>query len=155
MSRLIPLLFLLLFSTTAAAGDIPPASDLAATADEAHTDGKTVVIFFYQEECQYCETVREQFLRPILNNDDYIRRITLRQVNTRSEASLRDFRGEATTHSRFAARRDKKLTPTIAIYGPDGSRLVEPLVGLKGGTAYYGHNLDEAIEQAEQKLAQK
>ncbi|MFP4561375.1 MAG: thioredoxin family protein [Thiohalorhabdus sp.] len=155
MTRLISILALLLFGGPASAGEIPAAQDLAATAKEAGSQDRPVLVFFYQDECPYCEEVRENHLGPIMKNDSYTSRIALREVNTRERSRLRDFRGEETSHRSFSEREDTPLTPTVAFYGPDGRQLTDPLVGLKGGSEYYGHYLDEAIDEAEEALAEE
>ncbi|SCX77384.1 thioredoxin family protein [Thiohalorhabdus denitrificans] len=155
MTRLIPLLGLLLLGGPAYAGEIPAARDLAATAQEAGSQDRPVLVFFYQDECPYCEAVRENYLGPIMKNDSYTSRIALREVNTRDHSRLKDFHGEETSHRGFAEREDAPLTPTVAFYGPEGRQLTDPLVGLKGGTEYYGHYLDEAIDEAERALAEE
>jgi len=148
------LLFLLLTLFTVAAAaeaekQLTYAEDLAAAGETARAQGKPVVVFFFQEQCHYCETVRHQFLLPINGNEDYQDRIILRQINTRARTPIRDFKGEKVASAQFARREDKRFTPTIAFYGPDGKQLAKPLIGLKGGRDYYGHYLDKGIEKAE------
>jgi len=153
MKRLLFLLLLAWFSLPAAGEDeLTQAKNLAAAGEKAGAQGKPVVVFFFQEQCHYCETVRHQFLLPISRNKDYQDRIILRQLNTRAGTPIRDFQGEKMASAQFARREDKRFTPTIAFYGPDGKQLADPIVGLKGGRDYYGHYLDQGIEKAEAAL---
>lgn len=153
MKRLLFLLLLTWFSLPAAAEEqLTQAKNLAAAGEKARAQGRPVVVFFFQEQCHYCETVRHQFLLPINGNKDYQDRIILRQLNTRAETPIRDFQGEKVASAQFARREDKRFTPTIAFYGPNGEQLAKPLVGLKGGRDYYGHYLDKGIEKAEAAL---
>ncbi|HKJ86954.1 MAG TPA: thioredoxin fold domain-containing protein [Gammaproteobacteria bacterium] len=153
MKRIICLFFLLLVGGPAAAAGIPSATNLAATGSKARSQGKAVLVFYYQEQCHFCDTARKGFLRPMLHSDSYTSRIIMRQVNIEADTPLTDFKGHETTHSQFAARLGTRVTPIVALYGPDGHRLGKPLVGLKGGTAYYGHYLDGAIDEAVQTLS--
>jgi thioredoxin-related protein len=155
MKRLLFLLLLALSTLPAAAeNQLTQAKNLAAAAKDGRAQGKPVVVFFYQEQCHYCETVRHQFLRPISRNQDYQERIILRQLDTRAQTTIRDFQGEKVASAQFARREDKRFTPTIAFYGPNGEQLAEPIVGLKGGRDYYGHYLDKGIEKAEASLGE-
>ncbi|HKL76897.1 MAG TPA: thioredoxin family protein [Gammaproteobacteria bacterium] len=153
MQRLILFAFLAIFALPAsAAKELTTVDSLAAAGEKARAEGKPVVVFFFQKQCHYCETVRHQFLLPISGNASYQERIILRQLNTRAHATMRDFDGEKLSQARFASREDKRFTPTVAFYGPDGEQLAEPLIGLKGGRDYYGHYLDKGIAEAEAAL---
>lgn len=153
MKRLFLLtLFVILGLAGTARAELPMAQDLAALGEKARMEGKPIVVFFYQEQCHYCETVRHQFLLPISRNEKYQRRIILRQVNTRAQGILTDFQGNDLSQLRFAKQEGKAFTPTVAFYGPDGERLSKPLVGLKGGRDYYGYYLDQKIQEAEAAL---
>ena len=151
--RLFLLILLALIALpSSAAAELTLAKDLDALGEKARQQGKPLVVFFFQEQCHYCETVRHQFLLPINGNERYQNRIILRQVDTRSPETIRDFQGNKMPQQQFAAREEKRFTPTIAFYGPDGEQLAKPLVGLKGGRDYYGHYLDKGIETAEAAL---
>ncbi|HKJ72378.1 MAG TPA: thioredoxin family protein [Gammaproteobacteria bacterium] len=151
MKRLI-LLLSLAAASGAAAAEVPTATNLAELGRQAGRQGKPLVVFFYQDECHYCETVRTQYLEPMTHNADYTGRIILRKIDTRGDRIMTDFSGEKLSQQRFAHRQKKTFTPTIAFYGPDGEQLVKPLVGLKGGRDYYGHYLDKDIRAAETAL---
>jgi thioredoxin-related protein len=153
MKRLIFLLFALLASGSGTAlAELPTATDLASLGQQAQRQGKPLLVFFYQEQCHYCETVRKQYLLPMSREPEAERRVILRKFDTRGEAVIRDFSGKRLPQQQFAHRERKTFTPTIALYGPNGERLTRPLVGLKGGRDYYGHYLDKTIEAAETAL---
>jgi len=154
MKKLISLLILVATSGLAQA-ELPPATDLAALGQKAKSQGKPVVVFFYQEQCHYCETVRKQYLLPMTRDAAYRKRIILRKMDTRGDKVIKDFSGKKVRQQKFAHRERKTFTPTIAFYGPDGERLIRPLVGLKGGRDYYGHYLDKGIEEAEAALQER
>lgn len=132
--------------------ELPPAANLAALGQQAKQQGKPVVLFFYQEQCHYCETVRKQYLEPMSRDGAYDKRILLRKIDTRGDKRITDFKGKEVRQQGFAHRERKTFTPTVAFYGPKGERLIRPLVGLKGGRDYYGHYLEKGIEEAEAAL---
>ena len=59
------------------------------------------------------------------------RGVLVRQVNQDSDAPLTGFRGEKTTHTRFAGAEKIKLVPVVAFYDPTGKQLVDPIVGAR------------------------
>lgn len=153
MKRLFFLFFLAAASALAPVrAEIPPVRNLAALGQEAERQGKALVVFFYQEQCHYCETVRKQYLKPMSRDEAYTDRIIIRMIDIRSETAIKDFSGQSLAQRRFAKRERKTFTPTIAFYGPRGQSLVRPLVGLKGGRDFYGYHLEKGIEKAEAAL---
>jgi len=153
---MIRLLFLIMLAAAGgvspAQAELPPASNLAALGQQAKQQGKPVVLFFYQDQCHYCETVRKQYLEPMSRDTAYDDRILLRKIDTRGDKRITDFKGKEVRQQSFASRERKTFTPPIAFYGPKGERLIRPLVGLKGGRDYYGHYLEKGIEEAETAL---
>ena len=69
------------------------------------------------------------------------------------DTPLIDFQGRPTTHAAFATREKIKLVPVVALYGPNGRKLAEPIVGTRLPDFYQSY-LDDAIEQASRKLKQ-
>ena len=81
-------------------------------------------------------------------------RAVLRQINQDSDAPLVDFRGQPTTHARFAASEKVKLVPVVAFYGPGGHRLADPIVGARLPDFYQSY-LEEAIVLSATQLRQR
>lgn len=77
--------------------------------------------------------IRKTFKKPIIA-----------VINT---TALIDFRGEPSTHARFADGEKIKLFPVVAFYGRDGKRLAAPIVGTRLPDFYQSY-LDDAIEQS-------
>jgi hypothetical protein len=69
----------------------------------------------------------------------------VRQINRDSDAPLVDFRGQATTHARFAAAAKVRRAPVVAFHGPTGQALADPIVGARLPDFYQSY-LEEAIE---------
>ncbi|QKV58105.1 MAG: thioredoxin family protein [Dechloromonas sp.] len=130
-----------------AATDLPPAQDLRAEADKAAQAGGPLIVIFSRKDCKYCETVKRDYLKPLTTDPRYRDKIVIRQVNQDSDAALVDFRGETTTHARFAANEKIKLVPVVSFYGPQGKRLAEPIVGARLPDFYPGY-LEESIEKS-------
>lgn len=149
LARLLMLAGLALHAMTAGAQnpDLPAAVDLQADAEQAWRGNKPLIILFSRRDCAYCETVRRNYLKPLASDPRHQNRIVVRQINQDSAAALTDFRGETTTHARFASSEKIKLVPVVAFYGRDGARLAEPLIGT-GLPDFYQSYLDEAIEKS-------
>lgn len=130
-----------------AANDLPPAADLRAEAIQAAQLGGPLVVLYSRRDCKYCETVKRDYLKPLASHPHYRDKLLIRQVNQDSEQPLVDFRGERTTHARFAAGEKIKLVPVVAFFGPDGRRLAEPIVGARLPD-FYPSYLETAVEQS-------
>ena len=72
--------------------------------------------------------------------------ITLREIALDEDAPLSDFAGRRTNHRRFAAGEGARVTPTLIVYGPDGARLAEPIVGFRLAD-FYAEYVNRAIEE--------
>ena len=127
----------------AADNDLPLAVDLRAEAEQARQAGGPLIVVFSRPDCKYCETVKRDYLKPLAGNPRY-RGVLVRQVNQDSEAPLTGFRGEKTTHNRFAGAEKIKLVPVVAFYDPTGKQLVDPIVGARLPDFYQSY-LEESI----------
>ena len=105
-----------------------------------------MIVIFSRPDCKYCEAVKRDYLKPLISDPRY-RGVVIRQVDQDSAAPLIDFRGELTTHARFASAEKVKLVPVVAFYGPDGKRLVEPIVGARLADFYQTY-LEDSIEKS-------
>ena len=134
-------------SGLAAGTDLPAAQNLRADADKAARAGGPLIVVYSRKDCKYCETVKRDYLKPLTANPRYRDKVVIRQINQDSDAPLIDFRGEATTHARFAASEKIKLVPVVAFYGPQGKHLAEPIVGARLPD-FYPSYLEESVEKS-------
>jgi thioredoxin-related protein len=135
-----------------AATDLPAALDLRAEAAAAARQGGPLIVIYSRRDCKYCETVKRDYLKPLAANPRYRERVSIRQVNQDGEQqALTDFKGNATSHARFAASEKVKFVPVVAFYGPDGQQLAAPIVGARLPD-FYNSYLEDAIEQSAKAL---
>ncbi|MFZ5464652.1 MAG: hypothetical protein ACOZB1_14230 [Pseudomonadota bacterium] len=139
--------------TAAAPREIPRADNLAADASRMRAARIPLLVLYSQADCHWCELVRRDHLLPLLSRPGSGARLLIRQIDIDSDKPLTDFGGSRITHRAFARREGAKVTPTLAVYGPDGRRLAEPLVGVRIAD-YYGTYIERLIEQAQQNLGQ-
>jgi len=127
--------------------DLPAASDLRVAVAPPAKAGGPLIVIYSRHDCNYCEAVKRDYLRPLANNPAYRDKLAIVQVNQDSGAPLTDFRGKRTTHAGFAADEKIRLVPVVAFYGPNGQRLAAPIVGVRLPDFYQSY-LEAAIEQS-------
>lgn len=130
---------------------LPPARDLARDGQELRAGRLPLLVLYSQRDCKWCDKARRDYLLPIHKDPAYRSRVLLRQIDLDSDAPLVDFAGRRTTHSEYAKTERTRVTPTVAIYGPDGERLSEAIVGLRIAD-FYGAYLERAIDEGLAKL---
>ncbi|MCC7059693.1 MAG: thioredoxin family protein [Burkholderiaceae bacterium] len=144
--RVIALILTWLASPPGTAAALAPAQDLAADAAAMRSRGIVMLVLFSRHGCPWCERARNEVLLPLQNDPAARGRVVLREVALDADAPLTDFAGRRTTQRRFAAVEGARLTPTLIVYGPDGRRLAEPLVGYLTAD-YYAEYVNRAIEE--------
>ena len=135
----------------AAPAGIAPARDLALDAADMRTRGIVMLVLFSQDGCRWCERARTEILIPLQNDPASRRRVALRDIALDVDAPLTDFAGRKTTHRRFAAGEGARVTPTLIVYGPDGRRLAEPIVGCLTDD-FYAEHVNRAVEEGLARL---
>ena len=127
--------------------DLPLAADLRSEVEIARKQGGPLVIIYSRRDCKYCETVKRDYLKPLINNPRYRDHVLIRQINQDGDAALRDFQGNPTNHTAFTASEKVKLVPVVAFYGPNGRRLADPITGARLPDFYQSY-LEEAVDRS-------
>ena len=133
----------------AAPGEIPRAADLAADARGMRRGQIPMLVLYSQADCHWCEQVKRDHLLPLQR--DPAARVILRQIDLDSDAPLVDFAGRLTTHRAYARGEGARVTPTLAVYGADGRRLAEPLVGVRIPD-FYGSYIERLIAEGANQM---
>jgi len=128
-------------------GKLQTATDLRAEAALASRSGGPLILLFSRQDCPYCQAIRRDYLRPLASNLRYRDQVVVRQINQDSDAPITDFRGQRSTHARFAAAEKIRLEPVVAFYGPDGKQLTDPIIGMRLPDFYQSY-LEQAIEKS-------
>ena len=157
-TRLITLIFaLLLLSGPARAHDempgsvLPYAKYLHIVAEEAGKKGLPIMIMFVADDCPYCKTAKEEFIRPMMKSGEYENKVFIRLIEIDRVEEITDFQGNKTTMEKFAQSHNVSFTPYVKIFDSKGNELVKPIVGITS-VDFYGLFLDNAIEDALEKL---
>lgn len=135
----------------AAPGAIPAAKDLAADGRDMRSRGAVMLVLFSQSDCRWCKRARTEVLLPLARDPATGGRLLLREIALDSDAPLTDFAGRPTTQRRFAAGAGARFTPTLVVYGPDGRRLAEPIVGFLTAD-YYAEYVHRAVAEGLARL---
>ncbi len=105
-----------------------------------------MLVLYSQADCRWCERAKQEVLQPLQNEPASRSRVVFREIALDADHPLADFAGRPTTHRRFAKNAGAHFTPTLMIYGPDGARLAEPIVGFRIAD-FYAEYVDRAIEE--------
>ena len=130
------------------------AADLATLGDTARQNGVPILLMFSSEDCDYCQRLESEVLRPMKISGADPRHVLLRKVNVERYEMLRDFGGSQVSADRLAARHNVQVYPTVALVDADGSVLVPNIIGYQSPD-FYGGYLDAAIDVGRQLMAQR
>ena len=133
---------------------LPSAQDFAADAQRLRERRIPMLVLYSHADCPWCERARREFLLPMANNPANAGRFLLRQIDIDSDAPLKDFAGNATTHRAFSRDQRVRLSPTLMFLGPDGSHLSEPIVGFRLAD-FYGEFIERGIDEGLARLRGK
>ena len=139
--------FLALAIQSAAQGELRVANDLHDVGRESDMRKIPVVLFFSSKHCEYCDLVRNGFLKHLLTDPAFMNKLLLREVRIDSTRVLLDFNKQSITHATFTEQRAIELVPTIQFTDGLGDMLTEDIVGVTT-LGFYGAYLEKAIEQS-------
>ena len=139
--------FLALAIQSAAQGELRIANDLHDLGRESDMRKIPVVLFFSSKHCEYCDLVRNGFLKHLLTDPAFMNKLLLREVRIDSTRVLLNFNKQSITHATFTEQRAIELVPTIQFTDGLGDMLTEDIVGVTT-LGFYGAYLEKAIEQS-------
>ena len=129
----------------AAEEGIAQARDLAADGRDMRSRGIVMLVLYSQADCPWCERARREVLLPLARDPAARRRVVLREIALDAGPPLSDYAGQPTRHRRFAAAEAARFAPTLVVYGPDGRKLADPIVGFRLAD-FYAEYVNRAIE---------
>lgn len=155
MRRLLVLMVLVLPMQLQAQADhadsLPLLRNLQVDARASTREKLPIMVFYMSEYCEYCEHVRELYLKPMLHNGELKGRAILRMVDIDGGDTMYGFDGEKIDQGVFANREGVSFTPVIKFYDSRGRELVPELLGYSS-PEFYGAYLEQAIDQARERL---
>lgn len=125
--------------------------NLYALAKLARDKQLPILVMFAQDDCLYCELVREDFLNPMLQSGEYDDKVIIRQLHIDSFDEVRNFNGKMIDVEELDVNYGAYLTPTVVFLDPNGYELSPRIIGVVN-EYFYGEQLDAAIDNSLTKL---
>lgn len=126
--------------------------------DDLDEDGKLakekqvpILLMFSMKHCGYCSLVEEDFLKPMLRNEEYDNKVLIRKVILDGSKGLMDFTGKFRDPDELSDDYQVSMVPTVIMVDSKGRPLSKKIIGM-ANKYYYGGELDEAIESSLQQL---
>jgi thioredoxin-related protein len=142
---------LALVTLACAAPCVEEVDDLKALADEARIHKLAILIEFSVADCEYCEFVEQDVLKPMLKSGDYRQKVLIRRLRFDTDANLRHFSGASVPVREFAQRYGIRVAPTVVLLDAQGQPLSAPLIGVVSRD-WYPMKLDAAIDEAAARI---
>lgn len=130
---------------------VPVLGDCVKVGAAARAKSVPVLLVVSQDDCLYCQRLREEVIRPMIVSGEYRDRVVIRELNRDATEAVRDFDGRTVDARAFADRYQATLTPTVLFLNSRGRQLVPPIRGFNGA-GLYGFYLDKAIARATARL---
>ncbi len=146
----VPLLMFLsvwLLPLPVSAGELPMAEDFQQDASDAQDQGVVIMVMFSSDSCSYCEVVREDYMIPMVGDEEYENKVIIRIVDIEGSDEVVGLDGQKQQHTDFADAQGVSLVPVIKFYGPDGKELASELLGYSN-EHFYGYYLDNKIDES-------
>ena len=135
----------------ATSNSLPGVSNMQQLGKQAADKNLPILILFSMRACPYCDFIREDYLIPMLDDPGYMNKIIIREIQTDSFKTIRDFEGNDIEAMDLAQHYQATLAPTLVFIDSGGRQLVEKMVGVTTPD-FYGGYLDRAINQSYQSL---
>lgn len=133
---------------------VPLANDLQKDSAQCVDKQLPILLMFSAEDCPYCVTVEEEFLKPMMISGDYTDKVLIRKVMLDVHPDAIGFDGGELNPASLASQYSVFATPTVVLVDDQGKEIAERLVGINT-VDYYGAYLDQSIEQAKSEMIQK
>jgi len=130
--------------------ELKTARDFSQLGKTAREQGKIILLEVSASDCEYCELLEEEFLKPMLRSGDYDK-VLIRKIDMDGYQTTIDFSGKTTSPDEFAHRLKVKLTPTILFFDGHGNEISPRILGINSLDLYGGY-LDDAINNGLQKI---
>lgn len=131
--------------------ELKPGANLAVDANEANEKQLPILMFFSMKHCPFCIEVEEDYLKPMLRNAEYDKKIIIRKIRIDGTAEVHDFKGKERDAGEFSEDYSVSMVPTLVLVDSKGNRLSPSIIGI-ANSHYYSAELDKAIEDSTQKI---
>jgi thioredoxin-related protein len=141
-------------STGAQAVIVPETKDLKALGEDSKRSGLPIILVFSADDCEHCERLEEDVLRPLIYSGELEDMGLLRKYKVDGVVSILDFDGQRRDAEDYSILRDVEFTPTIQIMDANGKEIVPAIVGYQTPGLFLAY-LKEAIKTSKKILREK
>ncbi len=106
--------------------------------------GHITVVLFSQPGCEFCDEVREHYLRPMLSAGR--QPFAIAEADIESSAPIRIWHFQDVAQRDFARASGARFAPTVMFFDAQGHSLAEPIVGLSKD--FFGAYLEQRLQAA-------
>ena len=138
-------------NAAAAAPKVSVVTDLSALSPESAQRKVPILLMFAAEDCEYCERLEEDVIRPMMISGEFDRRAIVRKVMLDSPAKLKDFSGKKLNVDNYATQHKVRVTPTLMFVDANGKELAPKVIGYQTSD-FYAAYLDVAIDASRDSL---
>lgn len=130
--------------------EIKYADDFSQLGKIARDEHKIILLEVSASDCEYCELLEEEFLKPMLRSGDY-QNVLIRKIDMDGDQAIKDFSGNTKDPADLSYQLKVKLTPTLLFFDGFGNELAPRILGINSLDLYGGY-LDNAINTSLQKI---
>ncbi|MGB1011179.1 MAG: thioredoxin family protein [Thiolinea sp.] len=143
----------LALSTSTHAATLEETNDFSQLATTMQANGKPLVLALEADYCTYCARLKAEHLQPMVNSEDYSKRVVIRTLEFDGDHEVKDFDGQTISASAFSSRYKVRITPTLLFLNAKGEEIAERMLGYNT-PELYGAYLDRAIDTAVEEMAE-
>lgn len=119
--------------------EVPVVSDLSSLTPDSDERHVPILLMFSAEDCEYCERLEEDVVRPMMLSGDFDKRAIFRKVMVDNVEQLTDFMGKRIDAEKFAYRRNVDVTPTLMFVDANGNELAPKVIGYQASGLYMAY----------------
>ncbi|WP_455204678.1 thioredoxin family protein [Kaarinaea lacus] len=131
--------------------DVPLAEDLSTLSDSAKKGNIPIVLMYSAEDCEYCQRLENDVIKPMILSGDLDQRMIFRKVMIDSIAEIKDFNGSEVYSDDFAFQRGVRVTPTIQFVDDRGRELAPKMIGYQNDD-FYAAYFENSIAHSKDKM---
>lgn len=125
--------------------EIQQVKDLPQLAKTARRENKLILIEISASDCGYCELLDDDYIKPMLRDENYTRKLLIRKMDTDNFDTIIDFSGNRITAEEFSLRYKARLTPTMLFLDNHGNEVAERIIGINTLELFGGY-IEASIE---------
>lgn len=112
---------------------------------------RPIMVEFSTAWCEFCETLEEEVIKPVVKNNIYENKIIIRKLEVNNDDII-NAAGQQQSRADFAMHHDINFYPTVMFFNEEGKEISRRIVGLPL-LDYVGGQLDNAVAIAIKQIS--